>query len=616
MALTQVSTGGIKDATVATADIADNAVTAGKLASGVQTTINNNSNNRVITGSNTTNALEGEANLTYNGQLLQAANSHINIDSGYAYQWGDSHERIEQSDGKIEFFTNNSEKMTRSGSNLGIGTTSPAELLHLQSTAGNTKLRLTQSGSTTDQINGAIHFGNSTDAQLCEIRGYTSGSTSSGYLQFLTTSSGSDVTAMTINTAGNVGVGTASPATIMHLKSTSADCDLQVESTGSATDARLNLYAQSNGVSQIRFGDQDDANVGLLTYEHADNSMQFRVGDAERMRINNVGQLIIGATSTNDSSEMFLVAGAASNNHCGLGIKTNNNVHDGIIAFHDSDANYRGSLRYDHSVDAMFFNTSGSERMRIDSAGRTGINCLEDYAGFVQMKPPHNFENGASGIQSSGTQATLRVRTSSNSSMSLYIGGLDDSIDSARPYLQVGNRSGSGPSTFYDLYLCPFGGTVRSKAIIPKEDNQHDLGTSALRWDDVYATNGTINTSDRTKKNTIVDSDLGLSFVNKLKPVSYKLNGGTRTHYGLIAQDVETVLSEISKPTTDFAGYIKGELSDVLYTEDEPLPAGKNVGDVKTPASINYGLRYGEFIAPLIKAVQELSNEVSALKAK
>ena len=99
MALTQVSTGGIKDATVATADIADNAVTAGKLASGVQTTINNNSNNRVITGSNTTNALEGEANLTYNGQLLQATNSHINISSGYSYQWGDSHERIEQSDG-------------------------------------------------------------------------------------------------------------------------------------------------------------------------------------------------------------------------------------------------------------------------------------------------------------------------------------------------------------------------------------------------------------------------------------------------------------------------------------------------------------------------------------
>ena len=44
---------------------------------------------------------------------------------------GDSHERIEQSDGKIEFFTNNTEQVTLSGSNLGIGTTSPAVKLEV-----------------------------------------------------------------------------------------------------------------------------------------------------------------------------------------------------------------------------------------------------------------------------------------------------------------------------------------------------------------------------------------------------------------------------------------------------------------------------------------------------
>ena len=49
---------------------------------------------------------------------------HINLESGYSLQWGDSHERIEQSDSKLEFFTNNSEQMTLSGSNLGLGTNS------------------------------------------------------------------------------------------------------------------------------------------------------------------------------------------------------------------------------------------------------------------------------------------------------------------------------------------------------------------------------------------------------------------------------------------------------------------------------------------------------------
>ena len=89
MATTKVTTGGITDATIATADIADDAVTvdkiqnfgqnqiAGRIASGTgnlqgllasdvrtminvsdganQTTINNNEDNRVITGSGTDN---------------------------------------------------------------------------------------------------------------------------------------------------------------------------------------------------------------------------------------------------------------------------------------------------------------------------------------------------------------------------------------------------------------------------------------------------------------------------------------------------------------------------------------------------------------------------------
>ena len=86
MALTKVSTDGVKDDAITsgkipanavgaseladnavdTNAIANNAVTAGK-TSGVQTTINNNADNRVITGSGTANTLEGETNLTFDG---------------------------------------------------------------------------------------------------------------------------------------------------------------------------------------------------------------------------------------------------------------------------------------------------------------------------------------------------------------------------------------------------------------------------------------------------------------------------------------------------------------------------------------------------------------------
>ena len=82
--------------------------------------------------------------------------------------------------------------------------------------------------------------------------------------------------------------------------------------------------------------------------------------------------------------------------------------------------------------------------------------------------------------------------------------------------------------------------------------DERDCGVNGAKWDDVYATNGTIQTSDRNEKNTIVASDLGLDFINKLNPVSYKFNNKTRTHYGLIAQDIETVLNDIGKPSSGF----------------------------------------------------------------
>ena len=155
----------------------------------------------------------------------------------------------------------------------------------------------------------------------------------------------------------------------------------------------------------------------------------------------------------------------------------------------------------------------------------------------------------------------------------------------------------------------------------PNTDDSKNLGTGSYRWNDIYATNNTIQTSDEDLKESIADSSLGLSFINKLKPKSYKWKNTpeqkygdneptgddnkkagdvkqaevvhTRKHYGLIAQDVKTTLDELSVATKDFAGYI------------DPSANG---------GSGNLGLRYSEFIAPMIKAIQELSAKVTALE--
>jgi len=147
-------------------------------------------------------------------------------------------------------------------------------------------------------------------------------------------------------------------------------------------------------------------------------------------------------------------------------------------------------------------------------------------------------------------------------------------------------------------------GEIFTKICRPTADLTYNCGTSSFRWNDVYSRNSACNTSDARTKKDVYDSDLGLEFIRALRPVSYRWkigqykrlvdeNGeeyfetqpGVRPHYGLIAQEVKAALGD-----KDFAGYVYDHETD------------------------QYGLRTGEFIAPIIKAIQELAEEVASLK--
>lgn len=138
---------------------------------------------------------------------------------------------------------------------------------------------------------------------------------------------------------------------------------------------------------------------------------------------------------------------------------------------------------------------------------------------------------------------------------------------------------------------------VGAEGPIPNIDNTYDLGAAAYRWDDIYATNGTIQTSDERQKTAIANSDLGLDFIRALRPVRYVWRSTeektySRPHYGLVAQEVQSAMKTLG--IADFAGFIHS----------------------KTEESDAYGLRYTEFIAPIIAAIQELATEVTALKQR
>lgn len=147
------------------------------------------------------------------------------------------------------------------------------------------------------------------------------------------------------------------------------------------------------------------------------------------------------------------------------------------------------------------------------------------------------------------------------------------------------------------------------------------LGNSTARWASIYSTNGTIQTSDATRKEQITAlGEKQLAFFEKLRPVSYKLKSGfddaenhDRLHYGFIAQEVEQAMGECGITAMEFGGLCKDKEIVLAKTLNED--GTESLASKETGADI-YSLRYQEFIALNTAAIQALKREVTALKAE
>ncbi len=93
-------------------------------------------------------------------------------------------------------------------------------------------------------------------------------------------------TAMTLDTSGNVGIGTSSPAVRFHVSGSST---YVAGIEGSSAYALMGFKASGTT------GTLDDANVAIGANE---NALYFRSGGAERMRLDSSGNVLVGKTST------------------------------------------------------------------------------------------------------------------------------------------------------------------------------------------------------------------------------------------------------------------------------------------------------------------------------
>ena len=165
---------------------------------------------------------------------------------------------------------------------------------------------------------------------------------------------GAPTSSIDINAAGNVGFGTASPASKMHVviagsapSLVSAGDTVGVfQNTGAVgNNARLAVMAGTSGQSILELGNNVDDDIGAIVYTNSTNIMSFRTNNtSDRMVIDSAGNVGIGApapTAKLHTSGTVRFQGVAG---CGAGIQSDGNGNLGCLASSRQFKNITGEL--------------------------------------------------------------------------------------------------------------------------------------------------------------------------------------------------------------------------------------------------------------------------------
>jgi hypothetical protein len=269
------------------------------------------------------------------------------------------------------------------------------------------------------------------------------------------------------------------------------------------------------------------------------------------------------------------------------------------------DADGDTSIDASSADDTIIIDTAGSERVRIDSSG----NLLVSKTSSDGSVAGHEFRNGSFAIHTRDNGPPLGVRRIGS--------GADDTgqfmfFENATADVgQMGHFNGGfyigGDSSTNNVGV-QFNGSnmISTQANGTLADNAKHVGHPSYRWDDIYATNGTIQTSDQNEKQDISSATTKELNVAKKLSALFKTfrwkdkvtekGDKARTHTGIIAQEIQ---SAFSAEGLDASNY--GLFTSNTWTNEE----GKE--------QTRLGVRYPELFSFIFSSIEA---RLTALESK
>jgi hypothetical protein len=220
-----------------------------------------------------------------------------------------------------------------------------------------------------------------------------------------------------------------------------------------------------------------------------------------------------------------------------------------------------------------------------------------DYATAAQGTLATNALPKAGGTLTGALTLTTASAASATASTfkngTLTAGKINTHFTNTDGYFSIGNK-GAGLQ-FVDFqatrYIVPYNVDINVNS-----DNLIDLGNASARFDDIYATNATIQTSDRNEKQDIeelseAETRVAVACKGLLRKFRWKSaveekGDEARTHFGIIAQDLQAAFEAEGLDAGNYAMFIS-----TTWTNED--------GEEQT----RLGVRYSELLAFIIGGI-------------